>query len=101
MLRYCPLQNIRRALGELPRTLDETYEYILQGIHEEKWVYAHRIFQCLTVLSRPLRVEELADVFAIRGGRRHDWNSQIQSGLAPQRRRGSSAVYLLQSGRCR
>ena len=64
-LRWCPLRNISRALEGLPKTLDETYERILQGIPEEKRGDAHRIFQWLTVSFRPLRVEELAEVFAI------------------------------------
>ena len=65
-LRRCPLQRIRKVLKGLPRTLDETYERTLQGIGEEKWECAHRIFQFLTISARPLRVEELAEVFAIR-----------------------------------
>jgi len=52
-------------LDELPKTLDETYERMLLGIDEEKRTYAHRLFQCLVVSIRPLRVEELAEVFAI------------------------------------
>jgi ankyrin repeat protein len=51
-------------LKELPKTLDETYERMLQGI-DEKWEYAYRIFQFLTVSARPLHVDELAEVFAI------------------------------------
>ena len=52
-------------MKELPKTLDDTYERILQGIDEEKRDDAHRIFQWLTVSSRPLLVKELAEVFAI------------------------------------
>ena len=52
-------------MKELPKTLDETYERILQGIDEEKRDDAHRILQWLTVSSRPLQVEELAEAFAI------------------------------------
>jgi len=52
-------------LKELLRTLDDTYERILQGIDEEKRDDAHRIFQWLTVSSWPLLVKELAEVFAI------------------------------------
>jgi ankyrin repeat protein len=48
----------------LPKTLDETYERTLQDIDEENWEYAHRLFQCITVASRPLRVEELAEFLA-------------------------------------
>ena len=64
-LRRCPLQGIPSALKELPWTLDETYERTLQCIDEEKWKYARRIFQFLTVSVRPLYFQELAEVFAI------------------------------------
>ena len=64
-LRRCPLRRVSRVLKELPKTLDETYERILQSIDEEKRDDAHRILQCLTVSSRPLQVEELAEAFAI------------------------------------
>jgi ankyrin repeat protein len=48
--------------------LDETYQRILLGIKEENtgYGYVHRLLQCLTVSFRPLRVEELAEVLAIR-----------------------------------
>jgi hypothetical protein len=52
-------------LDELPKTLDETYERILLGIDEEKWRYAYRLFQCLTVAVQPLLVKELAEVLAV------------------------------------
>ena len=58
--------SIRKALDELPITLDDTYERVLQEIHKEKWQHAHRLFQCLVAAIRPLRVEELAEIFAIR-----------------------------------
>ena len=64
-LRRCPLQRIRKVLKEIPTTLEETYERTLQGIDEEKWEFAHRIFQFLTVSARPLRIVELAEIFAI------------------------------------
>ena len=56
-------------MEELPKTLDETYERTLQGIDEEKWECAYRIFQFLTVAARPLRIDELAEVFAIQADR--------------------------------
>ena len=52
-------------MDELPRTLDATYERTLQEIVDENWEYAHRLFQCIAVSSRPLRVEELAEFLAI------------------------------------
>ncbi len=57
--------SIRKALNELPTTLNETYERALQGIPREKWKHAHHLFQCLLVAIRPLCVEELAELFAI------------------------------------
>ena len=64
-LRRCFPPSIRRVLDELPVTLDQTYEQTLRMIDREKRDYAHRLFQCLIVSMRPLRVEELAEVFAI------------------------------------
>lgn len=38
---------------------------MLLEIDEEKQVYANRLFQCLAISVRPLRVEELAELFAV------------------------------------
>ena len=65
-LRRCLSPRIRRALDELPETLDETYERTLLDIDEENWEYAHRLFQCIVVARRPLRVEELAGFLALK-----------------------------------
>ena len=46
-------------------SLDETYERILLAIDKEKREHAIRLFKCLTFSRRPLRVKELAEVFAI------------------------------------
>jgi ankyrin repeat protein len=64
-LRRCFPPSIRKTLNELPTTLDETYERTLEGIPKEKTQYAHRLFQCLVGATRPLRVEELGEIFAI------------------------------------
>ena len=64
-LRQCPRRYISSTLNKLPKTLDETYERILQGIPEVMRMDAHRMFQWIMVSSRPLRVEEVAEVFAI------------------------------------
>src|SRR6266403_5372296 len=63
-LRRCRSGCIRKALDELPSTLDETYERTLLDIDEDNRAYAYRLFQCITVASRPLRVEELAEFLA-------------------------------------
>ena len=51
-------------MGELPKSLDGTYERILQDINEETWKFALRLFQCVAVASRPLRIAELAEFLA-------------------------------------
>ncbi|KAH9963416.1 hypothetical protein BGW80DRAFT_1544560, partial [Lactifluus volemus] len=63
-LRRYPPERIRVALEELPDTLDGTYERSLQDIDEAIWDYAHRLFQCMAVASRPFYVEELAEFLA-------------------------------------
>ena len=64
-LRRCMPSSLRKALNELPSTLDDTYERALEGIPKEKRQHAHRLFQCLVAAIRPLHVEELAEIFAI------------------------------------
>ena len=56
---------MRDVLKELPETLDETYERILSEIPKANRVHAHRLLQCLTVATRPLLVEELAEILAV------------------------------------
>jgi hypothetical protein len=63
-LRNCHLSRIRKVLAEVPKTLDETYARVLREIQESHQEFAQRIFQCVAVASRPLRVKELAEVFA-------------------------------------
>ena len=63
-LRRCIPARIRRALEELPKTLDETYARSLEEIEEQNWEYAHRLFQCVAAASRPLRVSELTEFLA-------------------------------------
>jgi len=67
-LRRCMPSSIRKALNELPITLDDTYERILQGIPKEKFQHARRLFQCIVAAIRPLRVVELAEMFAFEFG---------------------------------
>ena len=57
-------EHLQRALNDMPKNLDETYERALLEIGEEKREYAQRLFQCLAVSIRPLRVEELAEILA-------------------------------------
>ncbi|KAH9161011.1 hypothetical protein EDB89DRAFT_1914149 [Lactarius sanguifluus] len=64
-LQHCLPQNIPRVLKELPTSLDETYERVLKEIVTANRHQAYRLLQCLTVASRPLRVEELAEILAL------------------------------------
>ena len=65
ILRRCFPASLRQTLNELPETLDGTYEQTLRGIDKQKRDYAYRLFQFLVVSKRPLRIEELAELFAI------------------------------------
>ena len=51
-------------MDDLPDTLDETYARTLEDIGAQNWECAHRLFQCVAVASRPLRVKELAEFLA-------------------------------------
>ena len=64
-LRNCLPQNVRRVLKELPKSLDETYERMLKEIGQVNPRQAYLLLQCLTVATRPLHVEELAEVLAL------------------------------------
>ena len=64
VLRLSFPSNLRRILEELPKSLDDTYKRILREINNANHGHAYRLLQCLTVASRPLRVEELAEVLA-------------------------------------
>ena len=63
-LARCLPGRIQHALDELPSTLDETYERTLQEIDGTNWEFARRLLHCVAVVSRPLRVEELAEFLA-------------------------------------
>ena len=63
-LAGCLPGRIRHALGELPSTLDGTYERTLREIKDTNWEFARRLLLCVAVVSRPLRVEELAELLA-------------------------------------
>ena len=65
MLRQSPPQNVRRVLEVLPPSLDGIYERVLKEIGSENRSQARRLFECLAVAIRPLRVEELAEVLAL------------------------------------
>jgi hypothetical protein len=65
VLRQCSPLSVRGVLANLPESLDETYERILEQMPKPNRVYAHRILQCLVVAAYPLKVEDLAEILAI------------------------------------
>ena len=59
------LLEIRRALAELPETLDDTYARILAKIPKRYRRVAHCALQLLAFSYRPLTVEEVAEATAV------------------------------------
>jgi ankyrin repeat protein len=58
------MDDVRRTLEELPKSLEGTYERILKGTDQANREDVYRLLQCLTVAIRPLQIEELAAVLA-------------------------------------
>ena len=69
LLRDCQtICHFRRALASLPETLDDTYARILCNIDTQHKSYSReilKILQWLAFSTRPLRLEELAEIVAI------------------------------------
>ncbi|KAF7923232.1 uncharacterized protein EAE98_007937 [Botrytis deweyae] len=66
MFRKCTsVSAIRKAMKKLPKSLDETYERILQQIDVDHRSEVSKILQALTVAAKPLNVEELVEILAI------------------------------------
>ena len=57
--------DVKNALKCLPKTLDETYERILNGIPDTFYREAYTALHLLAVSFRPLGVDELAEAVAI------------------------------------
>ena len=65
-MRQCYYQRtLRKALADLPKTLDETYHRILKNIPEENLPDATTILRLLAWSERPLRIGELIDAIAV------------------------------------
>ena len=56
---------LRKALGSLPKTLDETYENILRNIDPGDQPYALRILEFVCFSAYPPTIEEVNDALAI------------------------------------
>ncbi len=86
-LRRSVPEDISKALNELPTAMDEKYMRTLEMIPKEKWERAHYLLQCLVASVRPLRVEELEEILALRVDRP---GVALHKQKKEQRRRDSS-----------
>ncbi|KAI1178571.1 ankyrin repeat-containing domain protein [Nemania sp. FL0916] len=65
-LESCAIASeVRSALAELPKTLDETYTRIINNIPKRRRPITTRLLQFLTFSDRPLSLEEAADCIAV------------------------------------
>jgi hypothetical protein len=65
-LKKCrTLSILKKRLTELPQTLDETYDRILEGIPEEDQDLAISVLQWLVFAKLPLDIHEVAEAIAI------------------------------------
>ncbi|MCJ1309800.1 hypothetical protein MMC25_003461 [Agyrium rufum] len=63
--------DIKRTLQNLPGSLDETYQRILDHrIPKEQMSLVHTVFEWISVAKRPLKIGELQEVLAIQPGDR-------------------------------
>jgi hypothetical protein len=80
MLRNCfTLNALRKALGSLPKTLDETYERILTNIDQSYVLEVQKILQYLAFSPRSMNMLEMVEILAI------DWDREVPQ-LDPQNR---------------
>ncbi|KAH6646793.1 hypothetical protein BKA67DRAFT_611497, partial [Truncatella angustata] len=75
-------KSLLKALEDLPRTLDETYERILANIPSAHKYYTIRILQFLTYSETPLRLDEAVDAIAVDIGE----DATVRSRFDPQDR---------------
>ena len=65
-LRDClTVADLKTALKGLPKTLNETYERILQNIPDHRQEAFHRLLQFLCFSERPMLLGELAEVVTV------------------------------------
>jgi hypothetical protein len=62
---FAVIRTIFRCARRPAKDLDETYERTLRDIDNQKRKYAKRLFQCLSVSIRPLRVEDSQTILSV------------------------------------
>ncbi|KAH8804087.1 hypothetical protein DL96DRAFT_1686730 [Flagelloscypha sp. PMI_526] len=58
-------EQLRKSLHSLPKSLSETYNYILEKIPQELRVQAHRLFAILSFASTVISINELSALLAV------------------------------------
>ncbi|KAJ8132754.1 hypothetical protein O1611_g873 [Lasiodiplodia mahajangana] len=58
-------REVREALKNLPRTLDETYDRMIEKIDPKRKSSAVRLLQFLAFSEKPLELEEVVDIIAV------------------------------------
>jgi hypothetical protein len=53
------MKSLRHTLDSLPKTLDETYDRILNKVNERNRPFVQHILQCVCFFVRPISVEEV------------------------------------------
>lgn len=65
-LRGCPSRTeVRRALQDLPETLDKTYERTLRNIRPSHRSYALRLLQWLCIANEPVALQHVIESFGV------------------------------------
>src|SRR5277367_4568341 len=59
------LKAVKDALRQLPNGLEETYDRILNNIHEDDQKAARCVLQLLSVSYRPLTIDEIAEAIIV------------------------------------
>ncbi|KAH8817546.1 ankyrin repeat-containing domain protein [Flagelloscypha sp. PMI_526] len=67
-------EQLQGALNSLPKTLSETYDYILEKIPKHLRHQAHRLFAFLSFTSTPISTDELTALLAVEFGDEDDSN---------------------------
>ena len=66
VLRKCiKLDGLTKRLNALPKTLDETYDRILQNIDDEYQNDTFKVLQWLAFSARPVTLAEVAEALAV------------------------------------
>jgi ankyrin repeat domain-containing protein 50 len=70
------MNSLRHTLDALPKTLDETYNRILNKVNERNQPFVHHILECVCFFVRPVSVEELRHIWRIGNHRKPPFDSE-------------------------